>query len=112
MDQNTKNKLLQIKALVDECLGEIDLTTAGSHKKVNQPKSDDVQTLASHILLLRTEGFFKKPKTSNDVYEKIKDTYPCEKKRVGVELIRLQNKKELRKITETMGSTKRVAYVS
>lgn len=111
-NKNIEEKLLRIKSLVDECL--IEIGTEPVTKKVSHAviKPHAAQTLADHILALRTEGFFKQPKTPNEVYEKVNLSYPCEKKRVGVELIRLQDKKELRKISGRVGKLKQVSYVA
>ncbi len=67
--------------------------------------------LRDHILDLRSKSFFKQPRTMEETHKKLGEIYPCEKKRVGVELIRLHNKKQLRKISKMIGKKKIVAYV-
>src|SRR6185295_15225494 len=108
-NKELERKLLQIKALAEECLTQMGSFISEGEDVV--PRSHSARTLADHILALRSEGFFKQPKTPNEVYEKINPIYPCEKKRVGVELIRLQDKKELRRISNKVGKIKQVSYV-
>ncbi len=45
--------------------------------------------LTQRILILRSEGFFKVPKTSVEVHTKIVRTYPCDLNRVTIALRRL-----------------------
>ena len=80
---------------------------AVAHATSGQPK-----TLGDHILLLRDGGFFSQPKIEKEVYEKVHETYYCERKRIGVELFRLYSKKhQLRKASKVVDGKKLVAYV-
>jgi hypothetical protein len=110
-NKGLEGKLLQIKALAEECLTEMGSSTRKKEEHAALgPHS--ARSLADHILALRGGGFFKQPKTSSEVYEKVKITYPCEQNRVAVELIRLHDKKELRKISNKVGKIKQVSYVA
>lgn len=67
--------------------------------------------LADHIIRLRDENFFNQPKTGEEVHAKIQETYPCERNRVEVALLRLAAKKELRRATKNIGDKSYKAYV-
>ncbi|MDD5302740.1 MAG: hypothetical protein PHS14_06475 [Elusimicrobia bacterium] len=68
------------------------------------------RTLPDHILELRDKGFFSKPQTSTDVHEALNDTYPSEFDRVAMALIRLADRKELRRLTKTVDGKKYKAF--
>lgn len=67
--------------------------------------------LPDHILALRDNGFFSSPKTADEVHKKLQGTYHCESDRVTVALLRLANRKLLRKATKSTAEKKYKAYV-
>lgn len=67
--------------------------------------------LPAQILKLRGHGFFKEPKTANEVQSKLQPTYHCELDRVAMALLRLQRRKKLRKSSKMLKKIKQVAYV-
>jgi hypothetical protein len=70
----------------------------------------DKKTLSDHIIELRGKGFFTQPKISEVVHVKIQEKYPCELNRVAVALIRLAEKKQLRKASKEVAGKKYKAY--
>ncbi len=84
----------------------------GLQKKGTKPRNAvATDTLASKLLSLRGNGFFKLPKTAPEAHAKLQITYPCESTRVAVELFRLRKKGELRITSKTLGGKKLKAYV-
>lgn len=81
-----------------------------SHTPI-KPSATKPQTLSTYILDLRAKGQFATPQTPTDVHDMLDGKYHCEEKRVGVELIRLQRKGQLRKASKNVDNKKRVAYV-
>jgi len=69
------------------------------------------QKLPDHILDLRTKGFFSQPKTAGETHQKLKGTYHCEHDRVAMALLRLADRKQLRKASKVAGKKKYQAYV-
>jgi hypothetical protein len=61
---------------------------------------------------LKDKRFFSIPKTAEETYEELQKIYPCEDNRVAVALLRLANKKQLRKATKIIKEKKYRAYVS
>ena len=76
-----------------------------------QRTTDAKQSLSDHILELRNSGFFSQPRTAEETNNKLKDKYHCESDRVAMALLRLAQRKELRKATKIMGGKKYKAYV-
>lgn len=113
MEKKTlKQNLLQIKALVEECLvafGKDGKTTSVKIKKSNAAVRR--QTLKDHILDLKVGGVFKQPKAVKEVHARLQSSYPCELKRVDTELARLHKKRELRKVYKIIKGKKVKAYV-
>ena len=68
-------------------------------------------TLPKHILALREKDFFKQPKTSSEVYEKLSPSYPCDPNRVAVALVRLHTRRKLRKTSKLVNKNRLTAYV-
>lgn len=105
--------LTQIRELTTRCLTEL-----GSPKlrQTHKPKSERARAeaknaLPDHILRLRDSGFFKQPKVSREVHQKLGPTYPCDSNRVTMALLRLKNRKQLRKASKIVSDKKQVAYV-
>jgi hypothetical protein len=69
------------------------------------------KALPDHILHLREAGFFREPRTSSEVHEKLRETYSCLHDRVQMALLRLQRRRELRKAIKKLGDQEKTAYV-
>lgn len=98
-------------------LGEIAVDLSNnverSGKREEQCTTQDsaAKGLPDHIVLLREEGFFREPRTSLEVHEKLQKTYSCLHDRVQMALLRLQRRRELRKATKNVGDQEKTAYV-
>jgi hypothetical protein len=73
--------------------------------------SNEKQNLPDHILNLRTKGFFSQSKTATETHQKLKGTYHCEIDRVAMALLRLAERKQLRKASKIVGKKKYQTYV-
>jgi hypothetical protein len=73
---------------------------------VRPSSSSGRKSLPSHILALRDAGYFKEPRVTAEVHQKLAPTYRCERKRVDMALFRLGKAGELRKITKVVGERK------
>jgi len=69
------------------------------------------RSLPNRVMELRNKGFFSQPKTAEELHKEIQKNYPCELSRVEVALIRLFQKKQLRKASKTISRKKYNAYV-
>jgi hypothetical protein len=67
--------------------------------------------LPDYILGLRGAGFFREPRTPNEVHAELQETYHCLLDRVQMALLRLQRRRELRKTVKRVGDQERLAYV-
>lgn len=81
------------------------------NKKEVSPILKSKKSLSDHLMDLRDKSGFSKPLTSDEVYEKIQGIYSCELNRVKVALIRLADRKELRKASKIVNGKKYKAYV-
>ena len=108
-----KEKLHQIIMLAEECLGDLgDQKTIGRRGgKHKVHKASSHKSLSDYIIELRDGGFFRQPKTAREVHIKLQMTYPCDANRVAVALVRLSQKKRLRKTSKTQGDKRVTAYV-
>jgi hypothetical protein len=77
----------------------------------NSPQESGAKALPGHILQLREGGFFREPRTSSEVHEKLRENYSCLPDRVKVALLRLQRRRELRKALKKVGDQEKTAYV-
>lgn len=68
-------------------------------------------SLPALILPLREQGFFKQPKTPEEVHKRLQSIYPCDLNRVEVALLRLHKKRQLRRISKVVKDKKIIAYV-
>lgn len=68
-------------------------------------------SLPAHILTLRSKGFFKEPKTAKETHARLQSLYACDLNRVSMALLRLVNRKQLRKASKRTGNKKEIAYV-
>ena len=59
-------------------------------------------SLSNHILQLRDNRFLSQPKTADEIHKKLQGTYHCELNRVEVSLIRLADRKKLRKASKLL----------
>ena len=105
--------LRQIKILADESLQSIASPRARRQTRTvpRTAKSHSRNTLSTHVLGLREEGFFKQARTAIDVHAKLQSHYSCALNRVAVALLRLQRRKLLRKTAKVVGKRKQTAYV-
>lgn len=105
--------LQQIKILAEQCLSGFGAERATKNRKVSIgfKKASSRKSLSDHIIELRDGGYFKKPKTAKEVYTKLQTIYPCDLNRVEVALIRLSQKKQLRKTSKVQDDKKITAYV-
>lgn len=74
-------------------------------------KASDSQSLGDHIVNLRGKKYFSQPKTAREVHTKLQSIYPCDLNRVEVALVRLSQKKQLRKTSKILNGKKILAYV-
>lgn len=106
------NSLSQIRTMVDECLSAL----RGKSQKLKVPsehpkKKGAGRTLPERILELRENGFFTQPKTAQETLAKLSPTYSCEPDRVMMALLRLKERRLLRKASKTLNRKKQAAYV-
>jgi hypothetical protein len=104
--------LEQIRALAEDALQQAGSRSKASPRKAasKKPKEGEKNKLPDHILRLREEGFFNPPKTAAETHAKLQPEYSCDLNRVAVALLRLRERKELRKTTKVSGDKKQVAY--
>ncbi len=87
------------------------ISRKGKDKKTTkQLESSERNTLPEHILSLREAKFFSQPRTSDEVHKELQPTYACEDNRVAMALLRLANKKQLRKATKVINDREYKAY--
>jgi hypothetical protein len=72
---------------------------------------EKTSSLANHLLGLRNHGFFSHPKTSEETHTELQEKYHCEENRVAVALLRLANRRLLRKASKMINGKKYQAYV-
>jgi hypothetical protein len=107
------SSLRQIQVLVDDCLreaGEPDVASSRTRKSSGATAKVSRNTLPKRILELRTKEFFKVPRTAREAQEKLQSSYPCEVDRIAMALLRLNERKELRKASKVVDGKKQVAY--
>ncbi len=105
--------LKQIKTFAEECLNGVNAKNTRLSEKSSgiSYRIDSKMTLPKHILALRDNGFFKKPKTVDDACVKIHSIYLCDPNRVAVALVRLKNRRQLRKTSKLVNGKQLDAYV-
>jgi hypothetical protein len=105
--------LQQIRALLDEALKDVG-APAPRHKRsktrTQVVKEPPRNALPMHILKLRDARFFNPPKTYMETHAKLQPIYACEPNRVAVALVRLNDRKQLRKTSKRVGKKKLIAY--
>jgi hypothetical protein len=104
--------LRRIDSLVAECLQALGekSNSAIARKSGSSPKAIK-NALPDKIIDLRDKGFLVQPKTARDVQAKLAATYICEVDRVSMALLRLVERKKLRKAFKLVSGKKQVAYV-
>jgi len=70
----------------------------------------DKKPLSDHVLALRSTGFFSSPRTAEETHKKLMRKYPCEPDRVSMALLRLADKRLLRKASKVIDRKKYKAY--
>lgn len=68
------------------------------------------KSLTDFVIELRGEGFFKQPKTAIEVREKLLGVYHCKVDRVSMCLLRVAEKKQLRKANKKISGKNYLAY--
>lgn len=115
MNKEVISKIREIKKLADEILASPSVNQKGSKLPTlthSRPGTISASaTLPEHILQLREAGFFRTPRTSQEVHTKLSKTYSCLLNRVTMALKRLQRRKELRKAEKNVEGEKQIAYV-
>jgi hypothetical protein len=80
--------------------------------KSGKPKAKAAKhSLSDHIIELRDSGFFTQPKTAEETHAKLAGKYHCELNRVAVALLRLAERKQLRKASKIISEKKHKAFV-
>ena len=90
---------------------KLEKSVFGVRKEGRKPRSGSSGSLPDQILGLRDTGFFKQPKTAQEIHTKLQPAYACESDRVAMALLRLKNKKNLRVTSKVVGGKKIKAYV-
>ena len=107
--QNMKNDLNDIVRRIEKLEKEVFKSKNIKEKKpVNKTGNN---SLGDRIIGLRDSGFFKQPKTGQEVHKKLQSAYACEYDRVAMALLRLLNRKLLRVTSKKVGNKKLKAYV-
>jgi hypothetical protein len=73
-------------------------------------KAGQAKALPDHILDLRDSVFFDSPKTASEVHQKLQAKYACELDRVSMALLRLQRRRQLRKVSKEVDGRTVIAY--
>ena len=104
----TKNEINEILQNHERRISLLELLIGKSRK----PKTKaGKQSLSDNIVILRDGGFFSQPKTAEEIHAKLIGKYHCELNRVEVALIRLADRKKLRKASKVVDKKKYKAYV-
>ncbi len=111
--------LQQIKVIVDKALDASSQQQKSGKKgryqkrqiAKTQADSEEAQSLPKHLLQLRSEDFFKQPKTAIETHAKLQPIYSCDADRVAMALLRLKKRKQLRKTSKKVGKKPQIAYV-
>lgn len=68
------------------------------------------ETLPAKILSLQDIGFLNEARTPIEVHAELSKVYPCEINRVQMALLRLQRKREVRRVSKDVDGKKTLAY--
>lgn len=105
-----KNDLQDIVRRVEKLEKEV-LKSRNLKEKKLAVKTGTNNSLGDRIIALRDSGFFKQPKTGQEVHAKLQSSYACEYDRVAMALLRLLKRKLLRVTSKNVGKKKLKAYV-
>ncbi len=118
MNQETERKLKEAARLLSEAIIELGVKVpTAKAQPVRKAQPAAVASLPERIIALRDSlDFFRTSKTSEEVLAEFQDSskptyYPCEPDRVGMALVRLIKRGELRKISKEIEGKKKIAYV-
>jgi len=95
-------------------LNRLEKAVFGSNSQTGKAEQHGRSTdgsLPTHILRLRNNGFFKQPKTPKETHARLQSHYACDLNRVTMALLRLRQRKQLRKTSKRIGKKKKGAYV-
>lgn len=96
-------------AAIEKRLATLEQKTTVTRK---QSQSRALATsLPDCIISIRSNGFFKKPRSIDEVHEHIQNEYSCEVDRVSMALLRLAKRRELRKCFVMKNDRKFKAFV-
>lgn len=94
-------------------IGSTDLAPGRASIPIKQTKNlarEKSKNLPDYILELRNAGFFKEPRSGNEVHAALQDKYHCQSDRVQMALLRMQRRKHLRKTNKAIDGKEQVAY--
>jgi len=118
VNTQVKNKLKEAAKLLSEVLTELEGTTTAVKSRLTESAPKSPSSLPERIIALRDAGFFRVPKTAEEVHAELQDSakdtyYHCEPDRVVMALLRLLKRGELRKVSKKDGIEvkKKIAYV-
>lgn len=100
-----------LRALIEDHEKRISRLESSLPRRGAVGKPKDKQKLPDHIIELRTRGFFAQPKSAGETHQKLKGTYHCEADRVAMALLRLAERKQLRKASKVIDKKTFQAYV-
>jgi hypothetical protein len=110
-DQALVDALERIRAIIDVALTSKPRRARSAKPDGKASMAKKSSALPDHILSLRDSGFFKQPKTGDEVHAKLQSSYHCDVNRVAVALLRLHKRRLLRKTSKSVRERKQVAYV-
>ena len=108
------SSLISIRNLVSDCLktmGADSSRNLRSARKQISKKAPTKNALPDRVLELRDKEFFREPRTAREVHEELRSIYPCEPDRVAMALLRLKDRKTLRKASKVVDGKRQIAYV-
>jgi len=116
---NDQKKILDllegIKKKVENIEKKLEIDNAEPSKQKEKPAtkkpSGNKKSLPVHIIELRDGGFFSQSKTAQETHAKLGVKYPCELNRVAVVLVRLAERRQLRKASKVINKKEYQAYV-
>lgn len=107
---NKENELIACVMKLERRVTSLE-AKASEMKKSLHVDIENPKTLPDHIAMLREKKFFSKPQTSKETYKKLLESYQCELNRVEVSLLKMADKRQLRKTSKVIDGKKYKAYV-
>ena len=86
------------------------LESIQSQSKKPSPTEPKNSSLTDLTLNLREEGFFSQPQTAESTWREINKKYACESNRVAMALLRLAEKRKLRRVAKVINDKEFKAY--